>query len=90
VAAKKTKQLWSIVCVVAVEVIQDRLQGRVIPNERRGVEEAVSVVTSFRKWRGLLLTPTKVMPSDGVARCSLDSVAKHVIDRESFCRGGHV
>ena len=65
VRAKKAKHLWSIVGVVAIDVIQDRLQRLVIPNERMRVEKTIRVVTSLRKGGDLLLTPTKVMPSDG-------------------------
>jgi hypothetical protein len=90
VRAKKAKHLRSIVGVVAIDVIQDRLQGLVIPNERMRVEKTIWVVISLRQRGDLLLTPTKVMPSDGVARCSLNSVAKYVIDSESLLRGSHV
>jgi hypothetical protein len=90
VRTKKAKHLWSIVGVVAIDVIQNRLQGLVIPNERMGVENRILGVTSFRKRGDLLLTPTKVIPSDAVSRWSLNSVAKYVIDSESLSRGSHV
>jgi hypothetical protein len=90
VRTKKAKHLWSIVGVVAIDVIQDRLQGLVIPNERMRVEKTIGVVTSLRKRGDLLLTPTKSMPLEGVSRCSLNSVAKYVIDSESLSRGSHV
>ena len=90
VRTKQAKHRWSMVGVVAIDVIHDRLQGLGIPHERMRVEQTIWVVTSLRKRGDLLLTPTTVMPSAGVSGGSFNSVAKYVIDSESLPRGSHV
>jgi hypothetical protein len=60
-------------------VIQDRLEGLAIPNERFRVEATLIVVTSLRKRWVLLLAPVVVVPSDNLSPSRAISVAKHVI-----------
>jgi hypothetical protein len=63
-------------------VIQDRLDGLAIPNERFRVEATLIVVTSLRKWWIMLLAPVVVVPSDNLSPSLAISVAKHVIASE--------
>ena len=90
VQTQEAKHLWPMVGVGAIDVFHDRLQGPVIPHERMRVEKTIGVVTSLRQWGALLLTPTKVMPSDGVSSGALHSIANYLIDCEALARGNHI
>jgi hypothetical protein len=52
--------MGTIVRVVAVGVVEDRLERRTVPDERVRMEFASRIVAALRKWRILDLSPLKV------------------------------
>jgi hypothetical protein len=83
VGAKKLQILGPVVSIVAILVIQDRLETLAIPNEWFRVEATLIVVASLRQRRVLLLTPFVVVLSDSFSSSPTVSVAKHFFMGES-------
>jgi hypothetical protein len=82
--AQKSKILRSVIAVVSVDAVQNRLDFLAVPNKRIGVEETQWIITPLRQRRVLFLTPPEVMPPNGPLGCTPEAVAQYLTLSAAF------